>query len=266
MAGVLWQARQQSAPQNLRSLEDAIGRFSGIAPRLNSWDDAIDHLLGLRVDGKSAPLPVVIDEVGYLLDADPGFASRLQAALAPAAVRRQPNTVRLILCGSAFGQMRRVVDADAPFCVLSVFETLVESGWLAIGTDPLRSRSSRFVIEDPIVRFHRLVIEPAESRLTRTDRGREVWEEALPLVRSQIFGPHFERLAREWVLLDSAEQTTGSRVTYCGSSVVGTGTRKIQLDVVAVANSPRGKTQVCAIGGVKSGEDRMGINGLYFGE
>jgi uncharacterized protein len=75
--GFLWQARQQSAPQNLRSLEEAIGRFSGTTPRLSSWDDAIDSLLGLRIEGKAAPLPVVIDEVGYLLDVDPGFASRL---------------------------------------------------------------------------------------------------------------------------------------------------------------------------------------------
>jgi uncharacterized protein len=376
--GFMWQARQQSSTQNLRDLERALGRFTGTTPRLNTWDDGIGNLLSLTTPDGSTPFPVVIDEVGYLLDADPGFASRLQAALAPSEIRRRRNSVRLVLCGSVFGQMHSLVDSDAPLrgrtqldLVLRPFRfresaeywdlesnpdlafrlhalvggtpayrefvggvgpkrgdldswvsarmlssssplfregrvtvgedpslsdrslywsvlgavadgaqtrgeitralgrpvtslhhalsTLVESGWLSIETDPLRERSSRFVVEDPIVRFHRLVIEPAEARLSRSGKGREVWDEALPIIRSQIFGPHFERLAREWLFLDAAEATTGARLQHCGPSVVGSGVRKIQLDIVGVALTSRGKPNVCAIGEAKSGEERVGL-------
>jgi uncharacterized protein len=376
--GFVWQARQQSSTQNLRDLEDAIGRFVGAAPRLDSWDEALAVLLDLKLPGRKTPLPVVIDEVGYVLDDDLGFASRLQAALSPAENRRRTGAVRLILCGSAFGQMRSLVDADAPlrgraqldlvlrpfrfresvaywelesnpdvafrmhaliggtpayrefvggvgpkrgdldgwavarllspssplfregrvtvgedpalsdrrlyWSVLGaiadgadargaitkalgrpstslhqVLTTLVESGWVSIEADPLRSRSSRFIVEDPIVRLHRLVIEPAESRLARSGKGREVWDESMPLIRTQIYGPHFERLAREWLVLDADEATTGARVLTCGPSVVGSGARKLQLDVVAMAQSHKGKPYVCAVGEAKSGEERVGL-------
>ena len=125
-------------------------------------------------------------------------------------------------------------------------------------TDPLRSRSSHYVLNDPIVRFHRLVIEPAEARLTRPGRGAEVWEEAAPIVQSQIFGPHFEQLTREWALLDATEATMGGRVTVCGPSSVGTGGKRLQLDMVALAESTRGRTHVCAVGEAKSGQAPTG--------
>ena len=294
--GLLWQAREQSAAQNLRSLELAIGEFTGVTPRLESWDAAIEMLCELqRPNGANdLPLPIVLDEVGYLLDADPGFASRLQAALAPLRNRRRKSAVRLVLCGSAFGQMRRLVDAGAPLrgrsqldLVLRPFRfreaaefwgvdnnpdlafrlhalvggtpayrefaggatpskgdldrwvidqllsvssplmnegrtvvaedpalhdralywavlgavadgattrgditkalgrpptalhhaltALIEAGWLHVDQDPLRERSSRYSLGEPIVRFHRLVVEPAAARLTQRRKAAVVW-------------------------------------------------------------------------------------------
>jgi uncharacterized protein len=378
--GFMWQALQQSSLQNLRDLEQAIGQFTGVAPRLESWDSAIAALLDLRRPGthdEVTPLPVIIDEIGYVLDADPGFSSRLQAALSPQAKRRRSNSIRLILCGSAFGQMRALLDADAPlrgraqldlviypfrfreaaqywgldnhpdlafrlnalvggtaayrefaggsgpkrgdldawveakllsassplfregrvsvaedpslsdrslyWAVLGAIAdgamtrgeitkslgrpstslhhalaALVDAGWITIESDPLRSRSSRFVIDEPMVRFHRLVIEPSENRLLRAGKAAEVWNEAMPLVRSRIYGPHLERLAREWILLDASTTTTGDRVRSVGPSRVGTGPNELQLDILALSDSTRGKPQVCAIGEVKSGEQRVG--------
>ena len=374
----MWQARQQSSTQNLRDLEGALGRFVGVVPRLSTWDDAISALLDLRPSGKShRPVPVVIDEIGYVLDGDGAFASRLQAALSPATNRRRRSSVRLILCGSAFGQMRRLVDAGAPLrgraqldLVLRPFgfresarywelddhpdlafrlhailggtpayrefvagarpkrgaldtwvarhllsassplfregkvsvaedpelsdrslywavlgavadgaatrgeitaalgrpptslhhalQTLIEAGWLAVDQDPLRSRGGRFVVDDPIVRFHRLVIEPAEAQLSRRGSGRAVWDDALPLVRARIFAPHLEHLAREWLLAEASENTAGGRVRRCGPSTLGSGGRRLQLDVLATAASAKGQSRVCAVGEVKSGQRPTG--------
>jgi uncharacterized protein len=139
---------------------------------------------------------------------------------------------------------------------------LTDAGWLSVESDPLRNRSSKFVIDEPMVRLHRLVIEPAETRLSRAGKSAQVWDEALPLVRSQIYGPHLERLAREWLLLDAPEQITGERVRVVGPSHVGLGAKMLQLDMLALSDSVRGKPQICAIGEVKSGEQRVSLGEL----
>lgn len=381
--GFLWQAREQSAAQNLRSLEQAIGEFTGVTPRLDSWDAAVEAVCGLRrpQDSNQEPLPVVLDEVGYLIDADPGFASRLQAALAPLRNRRRKSAVRLILCGSAFGQMRRLVDAGAPLrgrsqldLVLRPFRfseaaefwnldnnpdlafrlhaliggtpayrefaggetpikgdldrwvirhllsassplmnegrtvvaedpalhdralywavlgavadgaatrgeitaaldraptalhhaltALVNADWLRVDQDPIRERSSRYSVSEPIVRFHRLVIEPAGARLTQRRTAADVWAEAMMTVRARIFAPHLEHLAREWVMLDAETTTTGGPVNRCGPSRVGTGTKSFKLDLLATTADHRGVGKVSVVGEVKSGQERTGIDQL----
>lgn len=381
--GFLWQAREQSAAQNLRSLEQAIGEFTGVTPRLDSWDAAVEAVCGLRrpQESNEQPLPVVLDEVGYLLDADPGFASRLQAALAPLRNRRRKSSVRLILCGSAFGQMRRLVDAGAPLrgrsqldLVLRPFRfreaaefwdlgnnpdlafrlhaliggtpayrefaggeaptkgdldrwvinhllsvssplmnegrtvvaedpalhdralywavlgavadgaatrgeitaaldraptalhhaltALVDADWLRVDQDPIRERSSRYSVGEPIIRFHRLVIEPAGARLTQRRTAADVWAEAMVTVRSRIFAPHLEHLASEWLLLDADATTTGGPVSQCGPSRVGTGSRAFKLDLLATVADPRGVGKVSIVGEVKSGQERTGLDQL----
>lgn len=114
--GFYWQARQQSSTQNLESLSAALTGFLGGQPhpvRLASWEEAARTLASLGVD-RGRPLPVLIDEVGYLVSANPGFPSHLQAAFTPLGPARRTGGARLVLCGSAFGQMRRLVAADAP--------------------------------------------------------------------------------------------------------------------------------------------------------
>ncbi len=201
-------------------MRGSIGSFTGTTPRLDSWEAAIEAICDLRrVGDDNRPMPVVIDEVGYLLDADPAFASRLQAAL---------------------------VDAD----------------WLLVDRGPLRERSSRYSVAEPIVRFHRLVVEPAAVRLTRRGAGRAIWEDAMVWIRPRVFAPHLERLAREWVLLDSSPATSGGVVNACGPSRVGSGDRVLQLDLLATTADHRGRKRVCAVGEVKSGQDRVGAGQL----
>lgn len=381
--GFLWQAREQSGAQNLRSLEQAIGEFTGVTPRLEDWDAALEAICGLRRpdEESNGPLPVVIDEVGYLLDADPGFPSRLQAALAPLRNRRRKSSVRLILCGSAFGQMRRLVDAGAPLrgrsqldLVLRPFRfreaaefwgvvnnpdlafrlhaliggtpayrefaggvaptkgdldrwvvdhllsvssplmhegrtvvaedpalndralywavlgaiadgaasrgeitgalgraptalhhaitALVDADWLHVDQDPLRERSSRYSLGEPIVRFHRLVVEPAGARLTQRRNAADVWAEAAVAVRSRIFAPHLEHLAIEWLLLDADITTTGGPVSRCGPSRIGNGKHAYKLDLLATTADPRGVAKVSVVGEVKSGQERSGLDQL----
>ena len=378
--GFYWQARQQSSAQNLVSLSGALTVFLAerAAPvRLADWTEALQVLVSLGA-GRPAPVTVLVDEVGYLVDAVPGFASMLQAALTPLGPARRGGAVRLVLCGSAFGQMRKLVVADAPlrgrvdheivvrpfdyrtaarfwgltthpdaafrlhtlvggtpayrefsggdgpddgdvdawacrhlleqssplfregrvvvaedpalvdqalhWAVLGaiaegtgrrgdittalgrpptslqhVLRTVVDAGWVVEEPDPLRDRRARFVLDEPIVRTHRLVIEPNESRLVLRRDPAAVWDDMLPVVRSRIYGPHLERLARLWAVGVASEATFDARLSSAGPSVVRVGATAVQLDIVGLETTTRGASRVAVVGEVKAEHAPVGV-------
>jgi uncharacterized protein len=377
--GFYWQAREQEPQQNLASLEQAWGlyRGGGGPSRFASWGEALGTLASIG-RGAALAIPVVIDEVGYLLARDPSLASELQAVLSPRGPAVTDGGTRLILCGSALGQMRRLLDPDAPlrgraglelivqpfdyrtsasfwglsanpdaafrlhaivggtpayvdlaggyrphdgdidrwvvermlepasalfregrlavsedhqlrdgqlywgmlgaiaggasrWTDLSValggrqgtlshaLDVLIDAGWIERHGDPLRARRSWFEISEPIVRFHQLVIEQFAGRLRRSGSASVVWEDARPIVRSQIFGPHLESIARTWVRDFASQDTMGGVVDEAESSeLLGIG----QLDLVAVERGPKGNKKIVAIGEVKSGIEPVGIGEL----
>jgi uncharacterized protein len=383
VGGMYWQARQQSSAQNLVSFGEAFGGFIG-APsglRFVGWEQAVDALFA-ELASRTTTTLVVIDEIGYLLTVEPGFASHLQAALSPGGAARRKGRGRVILCGSAFGQMRALIDADSPlrgrsdieltlrpfgyreaaefwglranpeaafrlhsivggtpayrdysgelpvdgdidrWVVEQVFNpasplfregrvvvaedpaladqslywgvlgaladgahlraeiaaqlarpatslghalaTVVDAGWVIAEDDPRRDRGTSFRLSEPMVRFHRLVIEPAESRLTLRRDPLGIWHDALPIVRSQIYGPHLEDLAKDWMMSHASNETLGGAATQVGSSIVTSGKRtdRRQLDLVAVERTARGAKRVLAIGEVKAGTEPVGVDQL----
>jgi uncharacterized protein len=381
--GFYWQARQQSSAQNLASFGAALGVYLGTpGPVLfETWEVAVDALVGALAD-RDGPALAVIDEVGYLVAGEPGFPSHVQAALAPRGAARRKGRARIILCGSAFGQMRKLIDADSPLRGRSDVEmtlrpfgfresaefwgltanvdaafrlhalvggtpayreyaddrpadgdidgwaqrnllntvsplfregrvviaedpaladqslywgvlgavaegaarrgeiadvlgrsttslahaitTLLDAGWIVEEPDPLRDRNTQFVLDEPIVRFHRLVVEPSESRLTMRRNRATVWMDALPIIRSRVFGPHLERLAKDWVLGFASDQTIGGVARQVGASTLPTGRRgkRVQIDLVALGSTGRGGAEVLAIGEVKAGVEPVGAGEL----
>jgi uncharacterized protein len=111
VGGFYWQAVQQTPRQNLESFSAAWTSFSAssFTVRFESWHDALAAVLQ---HASQSPTLVTIDEVGYLIDSTPAFPSHLQAALSPLSVRK--SKAKFVLCGSAFGQMRSLLDAHAP--------------------------------------------------------------------------------------------------------------------------------------------------------
>lgn len=109
--GFYWEATRGETPIQLARLGDALGAHLGVGRlALADWDDAIDRLLRL---GERAPTPVVLDEFGYLLEAEPTLDSIIATALGPARQQSGSRT-RLILCGSAMAIMRQLTDGQAP--------------------------------------------------------------------------------------------------------------------------------------------------------
>ena len=111
VGGFYWQAVQQSGRQNLDSLSDAWAAHVGLPAgmRFSGWPEAVAALTSQSSEGLSV---TAIDEVGYLVTAVPELPSLLQAALSPA--NAAEGSARIVLCGSALGQMRKLIDGPAP--------------------------------------------------------------------------------------------------------------------------------------------------------
>lgn len=76
-------------------------------------------------------------------------------------------------------------------------ELLESAGFIHRTEDMLVSRRPTYFLADPIVRFAQVVLEPnrpfLEERQVET-----AWQRAVAGYSSQVLGPHFEHLAREW--------------------------------------------------------------------
>lgn len=108
--GFYYEAARIDTGMQLHRLGAALGSYLDVGPlALAGWDDAIDRLLRLA---KHDPLPVVLDEFGYMLEADPSVSSLIAGALGPAHGRSSP--ARLVLCGSAITLMRSLTAGQAP--------------------------------------------------------------------------------------------------------------------------------------------------------
>lgn len=110
--GFYWEANQAESRTQLHQLGEALGDFLGTGRvALDDWNDALRHLLRLGTEG---PTPVVLDEFGYLLDAEPSLASLIANHLGPATNTEGQGQARLVLCGSAISMMRSLTAGQAP--------------------------------------------------------------------------------------------------------------------------------------------------------
>lgn len=105
-----WEAAEQSEAQNLESFSAAWTTHLEVAGpvRFRTWAEALDSVLRSPQSARG----VLIDEVGYLIGTSPSFPSLLQSYFGPRAERE--GVARVVLCGSIYSQMTKLLDADAP--------------------------------------------------------------------------------------------------------------------------------------------------------
>ncbi|HEV2105303.1 MAG TPA: ATP-binding protein, partial [Candidatus Eisenbacteria bacterium] len=111
--GFLFTGLEQSSAQNLAAMSEAYRVFTGaMAPvAFAGWDQVLNALLALGE--RERPLPVIIDELPYLLRTAPEIPSIIQRALSPRGRARQRSRARLVLCGSALSVMSRLLGGTA---------------------------------------------------------------------------------------------------------------------------------------------------------
>jgi hypothetical protein len=141
-----WEALDGEEAQNLASIAAAWSSWvRASAPiRFASWEEVISALMTAgEIAGRS--VPVVLDEIPRIISRTPEVPSLLQRALGPG--RRKHAAIPLVLCGSAFGEMRRLIDGPR-HCAVELLSSFLSN--LLISAVPPRSGVSN---RTPILHF-----------------------------------------------------------------------------------------------------------------
>ena len=108
--GFSFEATRVETPVHLERLGGALGEHLGVGrTELRSWEEALTQLLRL---GDGQAVPVVLDEFGYLLEADPSRPSVIASTFRPGG-RASSGRARMVLCGSAIAMMRSLTAGEA---------------------------------------------------------------------------------------------------------------------------------------------------------
>lgn len=380
LGGVYHEAVEAAPAEALRRLGGVYADHVGLpaSPAFAGFRDAVAALLAV---GGDRPLLVVLDELPYLVAAEPSLPSLLAAELGPDATRRRPSRTRLLLCGSAFAVMGGLLRADAPLrgraglelvvrpfgyrdaaefwglshdpaaalrvhaivggtpayrrefvaddapagladlddwvarAVLNPARLLVREGRVLLAEEPeLRDRAlyhstlaaiaqgartrgriasavgrpsdslshplgvleeaglverradafrrgrPTYSVAEPYLRFWHAVVRPRLARLRTPADAAAVWAAGRQAFASQVLGPAFEEICREWVRDHARSDEVGGEVVDVGSGVLSDPLRRVQqeVDVVGWALRDDGARRVAVLGEAKSGE-RLGL-------
>ncbi len=132
---------------------------------------------------------------------------------------------------------------------------LEDSGLLRRRQDVFRSRRSSYQVAEPLVVFYQVVMRP-QWGLLESGRAQNVWEAARARFSSQVVGPHFEQLCRDFALAAPAGLFT-ELPGQIGAGVVPDHSRRsqIEVDVVVLAPTvPGQRRKILSLGEVKWGE------------
>ncbi len=192
------------------------------------------------------PSHALFDEVELLFSQEPGIKERSLYYGVLAAIASGENTPVKI----AAKLQRDSRTMSYPFGVLR------RAGFAAYDEDMLLNRRPVVSIADPVIRFHHTITLPRLQIFQRRGRAAEGWAQAKPTYASQILGPHFESLARDWTIT-SFTAFAGIPVGWTGTTTVACrehGTSH-QLDVVSLRAGDMPRTsgaRVALMGEAKS--------------
>lgn len=198
-------------------------------------------------DGVLNPSHALFREAEYLLAEDPALADRSLYQTIVAAVAT--GTARRDDLAGVLG--RKSTALEHPLTQLE------RARFVYRDDDLLRRNRPLLRVADPLVRFHYAVIRPDQSRFD-TRRTAEAWADAGDRFRSQVLGPHFEILARDWTAAYASSQTLGGTAKRVGFVKVDVAHEKrgyeIDVTVEGDGRTSGGRTRLLAIGEAKASE------------
>ncbi|MFC6080711.1 AAA family ATPase [Sphaerisporangium aureirubrum] len=175
-----------------------------------------------------------------------------------------PTSYAATLSAISAGNHRRSEIAAAlgrPSSALAhLLSGLQDIGLIEQTDDALRGKRSVFRIAEPVVRLHQLLIRRHEAELI-AGRADRVWRTNADTVASQIYGAHFEDLARQWCFEHASPETLGGTATAVRPTELPCREHRQghELDVVVTETTSFAPDRITAIGEAKSTELPIGI-------
>ncbi|MGP3917510.1 ATP-binding protein [Nonomuraea sp. 10N515B] len=141
---------------------------------------------------------------------------------------------------------RKSPDIGHPLAVLE------DSHLIAREADAFRKGKSLFRICEPLIVFYEAVMRSEWPRLER-GRSEAAWRDSRARFLSQVVGPHFEGLCREWAMLAEAEVFGDFPGEVAAGTVADAVNRtQIEVDVAVLAPEEHGRPRrVLSLGEVK---------------
>jgi AAA+ ATPase superfamily predicted ATPase len=152
---------------------------------------------------------------------------------------------------------RKAADLTHPINVLE------DAGLLHRDADVFRENRPTYRIADPLIRFYHAVMRPSWSQLEFPGAAARVWQASRRRFVSNVLGPHFEQVCREWALHHADPDLFGGLPARVGHGIVhdprSRSNHEVDAAVIGIADD--GKTPLLAIGEAKW-NDTMGIGHL----
>lgn len=152
---------------------------------------------------------------------------------------------------------RRASDLAHPLDVLEGARLLVRDA------DAFRANRSSYRIAEPLITFYHAIMRPVWDQLERPGSATRVWQAAQRRFASNVLGPRFEQICREWALFHAEENAFGGLPARVGHGTISDpgGQTSHEVDVAVVGTADRGRPPLLAIGEAKWGEV-MGVGQL----
>ena len=138
-------------------------------------------------------------EARYILAEEPDIhdTALYHAVLAAIA---EGNTTR----GGIAGYLeRKSTDLAHPLGVLH------DAGLITHETEAFKKNRSAYRIAEPLLTFYHAIMRPAWGDLERPGRAPQVWRRSQHAFHSNVVGPHFEEICRQWTRWHAGPETYG---------------------------------------------------------
>ena len=145
---------------------------------------------------------------------------------------------------------RKATDIAHPITVLE------DAGLLHRDADVFRANRPTYRIAEPLIAFYHAIMRPVWDQLERPGSAARVWRASQRRFASNVLGPHFEQVCREWSLHHADPDLIGGLPARVGHGVVHDPRARTghEVDVAVLGVGDGGRTPLLAIGEAKWNE------------
>lgn len=148
---------------------------------------------------------------------------------------------------------RKATDIAHPINVLE------DAGLLHRDADVFRENRPTYRIAEPLIGFYHAIMRPVWDQLERPGSANRVWQASYRRFVSNVLGPHFEQVCRDWALHHAEPDLLGGLPARVGHGIVHDPATRTghEIDVAIIGVADSGKAPLLAIGEAKW-NDTMG--------